>query len=183
MQRLSVCVFCGSRNGRKPEYEQAARSLGIGLGRRNWRLIYGAGDVGLMGSVASSAQAEGSETFGVIPTHLINKEVAKRDLTNFIVTENMHERKKVMFMNSDAIVLLPGGAGSLDEFFEVLTWAQLELHKKPLVLVNVANYWESLILLIDHVISEGFADKSLSNLFNVVNTAEDALKLIQMRLS
>ena len=183
MQSLSVCVFCGSRNGRKPDYEQAARALGKGLGQRNWRLVYGAGDVGLMGSIANSAQAQKSETFGVIPTHLINKEVAKRDLTKFIVTDNMHERKKVMFMNSDAIVLLPGGAGSLDEFFEVLTWAQLELHEKPLVLVNVANYWSPLISLVDHVISEGFADKSLRKLFYVVNTSEDALTMIQRLLS
>ena len=181
MQSLSVCVFCGSRNGRNPEYEQAARSLGTGLGQRNWRLVYGAGDVGLMGSIANSAQAQRSETFGVIPAHLINKEVAKRDLTNFIVTDNMHERKKVMFMNSDAIILLPGGAGSLDEFFEVLTWAQLELHEKPLILINVANYWSPLISLIDHMISEGFADKSLRKLFDIVNTSEDALKIIQTR--
>ena len=182
MQNLSVCVFCGSRDGSKPEYKQAARSLGTGLGQRNWRLVYGAGDIGLMGSIASSAQQQKSETFGVITTHLIKKELAKRDLAKFIVTENMHERKKVMFMNSDAIVLLPGGAGSLDEFFEILTWAQLGLHEKPLILVNVSNYWSPLISLIDHVINEGFADKSLRNLFYVVGTAEDALEIIQARL-
>ena len=181
MQNLSVCVFCGSRDGNKPEYQQTARSLGNGLGQRNWRLVYGAGDIGLMGSIASSVQEQKSETFGVITTHLINKEVAKRDLTKLIVTENMHERKKVMFMNSDAIVLLPGGAGSLDEFFEILTWAQLGLHEKPLILVNVSNYWSPLISLIDHVIKEGFADKSLRNLFYVVSTAEDALEIIQAR--
>ncbi len=183
MKSLSVCVFCGSRSGGKPEYELAARTLGNGIGQRKWRLVYGAGDVGLMGSVAISTQAQGSETFGVIPTHLIHKEVAKRDLTQFIVTDDMHERKKVMFMNSDAIVLLPGGAGSLDEFFEVLTWAQLDLHEKPLLLVNVANYWSPLISLIDHVILEGFAEKSLKNLFKVVDSAEDALATIQTRLA
>ena len=122
MQCFSVCVYCGSRRGAKPIYAQEASALGTGLAERGWRLVYGAGDVGLMGNVARAAQAAGGETFGVIPTHLLQLEVGKQDLSSFIVTENMHERKKVMFMNCDAVVLMPGGAGSLDEFFEVLTW-------------------------------------------------------------
>ena len=100
---------------------------------RNMRLVYGAGDVGLMGTVANACQSAGGETFGVIPAHLMDTEVGKRDLSTFIVTENMHERKKVMFMNADIIVTLPGGAGSLDEFFEVLTWAQLGLTKNQFI--------------------------------------------------
>ena len=104
---------------------QAATTIGQAIAARAWRLVYGAGDVGLMGAVARAAQDAGGDTFGVIPQHLLRAEVGKTDLATFIVTENMHERKKVMFMNSDAIVVLPGGAGSLDEFFEVLTWAQL----------------------------------------------------------
>ena len=165
---VSVCVFCGSRFGADPAYRTAAEAVGEGLARRGWRLVYGAGDVGLMGRVARSAQAAGGETFGVIPRHLLTREVGKRDLTQFVVTENMHERKKVMYMNSDAIVVLPGGAGSLDELFEALTWRQLGLHEKPVVLLNVNGYWDPLLALVDHVIAEGFADPSLADLFETV---------------
>jgi uncharacterized protein (TIGR00730 family) len=121
-----------------------------------------------MGEVARSAQGGGAATFGVIPVHLLQAEVGKRDLSTLVVTEDMHERKKVMFMNSDAVAVLPGGAGSLDEFFEVLTWAQIGLHRRPIVLVNAAGYWGPLIALIDHVVAEGFADPSLRSLFDVV---------------
>ena len=127
-----------------PAVRQAAHELGELLAAEGWRLIYGAGDVGMMGEVARAAQAGGAETFGVIPVHLMAREVGKRDLSQFVVTENMHERKKVMFMNSDAIVVLPGGAGSLDVFFEVLTWRFLGLHDKPIALLNTDGYWDKL---------------------------------------
>ncbi|MEO0691857.1 MAG: TIGR00730 family Rossman fold protein [Pseudomonadota bacterium] len=156
-----VCVFCGSRFGSDPAFAEAATDLGTALAQHGHRLVYGAGDVGLMGAVAQAAQGAGGETFGVIPVHLLDREVGKRDLTQFVVTENMHERKKVMFMNSDAIVVLPGGAGSLDEFFEVLTWAQLGLHAKPIYLLNVGGYWDPLVALMDHIVARGFADASL----------------------
>ncbi len=138
------------------------------LAAQGWRLVYGAGDVGLMGEVARAAQAAGARTFGVIPIHLLGMEVGKRDLSTFVITEDMHERKKVMFMNSDAIVVLPGGAGSLDEFFEVVTWAQIGLHHKPIFLVDTAGYWQPLLALIDHIILHGFADASLRGLFRTV---------------
>ncbi|WP_444462473.1 TIGR00730 family Rossman fold protein [Rhodobacter capsulatus] len=157
----SVCVFCGSRPGARPAYAEAARATGRMLAARGWRLVYGAGDVGLMGEVARAAQAAGAATFGVIPEHLFRLEVGKRDLTTFVVTENMHERKKVMFMNSDAVVVLPGGAGSLDEFYEVLTWRQLGLHEKPILLLNTEGYWDPLLALNAHVVAEGFAGQNL----------------------
>ncbi|WP_238364417.1 TIGR00730 family Rossman fold protein [Mesobacterium pallidum] len=160
----SVCIFCGSRTGTDPAYAQAAEAVGAMLAVNHWRLVYGAGDVGLMGTVARSAQAAGAETFGVIPDHLVRWEVGKSDLTTYVVTETMHERKKVMFMNSDALVVLPGGAGSLDEFFEVLTWAQLDLHAKPILLLDTAGYWQPLVALLDHVVAQGFADPSLLTL-------------------
>ena len=163
MAAKSVCVYCGSRSGAMPAYSEAATAFGTALAEAGWRLVYGAGDVGLMGDVARAAQAAGGDTFGVIPQHLVDWEVGKTDLTRYVVTETMHERKKVMFMNSDAVVVLPGGAGSLDEFFEVLTWAQLGLHVKPIVLMNVAGYWDPLVRLIDHVIEQGFADASLKD--------------------
>lgn len=164
----SVCVFCGARAGVNPAHADAARDLGALIARRGWRLVYGAGDVGLMGEVARSAMASGAKTFGVIPTHLLGREQGLRDLGQFVITEDMHERKKVMFMNSDAVVVLPGGAGSLDEFFEVLTWAQIGLHSKPIYLVQSANYWDPLVALIDHVIAEGFADASLAGHYRTV---------------
>lgn len=160
-RHLSLCVFCGARLGLNPGHATAARDLGQAIARQGWRLVYGAGDVGLMGEVARAAQASGATTLGVIPTHLLQMEVGKRDLSTLIITENMHERKKVMFMNSDAIAVLPGGAGSLDEFFEVLTWAQIGLHHKPILLLNIEGYWQPLIGLLDHVVSQGFADASL----------------------
>ncbi|MFC7705015.1 TIGR00730 family Rossman fold protein [Plastorhodobacter daqingensis] len=164
----SICVYCGSRNGADPAFRAAAADLGALIAERNWRLVYGAGDVGLMGEVARAAQTAGAETFGVIPTHLLAREKGKRDLTRMIVTENMHERKKVMFMNSDAIVVLPGGAGTLDEFFEVLTWRQIGLHEKPIFLLNTNGYWTPLAALIDHVIAGGFAEPDLRGLVGLV---------------
>jgi uncharacterized protein (TIGR00730 family) len=172
MMLASVCVFCGSRPGNDPAYAHAARQTGQMLAAQDWRLVYGAGDVGLMGEVARAAQAAGGRTFGVIPTHLLGLEVGKRDLSTFVITEDMHERKKVMFMNCDAIVVLPGGAGSLDEFFEVLTWAQIGLHRKPIYLLDVQGYWQPLITLIDHTIEHGFADASVRHLFNVVQDVQ-----------
>lgn len=175
----SICVFCGSRAGAKPAYMQTAHDTGTMLARNGWQLVYGAGDVGLMGEVARSAQAAGGRTFGVIPEHLFPREAGKRDLSTFVVTETMHERKKVMFMNCDAIVMLPGGAGSLDEFFEVLTWRQIGLHDKPIFLVDTEGYWDPLLALIDRIVAEGFADASLKDFAKPVADAqslETALK-------
>lgn len=179
----SVCVYCGSRPGADPAYATAATDLGTALAQENWRLVYGAGDVGLMGLVARACQAAGGDTFGVIPTHLLQAEVGKRDLTRFVVTENMHERKKVMFMNSDAVVVMPGGAGTLDEFFEILTWAQLGLHDKPIVLQNTNGFWDPLVGLIDHVIDQGFAAPSLRDLISVADGPAEVMDTLRSRLS
>jgi uncharacterized protein (TIGR00730 family) len=177
--KFSVCVFCGSRSGVRPDYQAAAGQIGALIAAQGWRLVYGAGDVGLMGAVARAAQSGGAETFGVIPVHLVSHEVAKRDLGAFVITENMHERKKVMFMNSDAIVVLPGGAGSLDELFEVLTWRQLGLHEKPILLLNTGGYWDKLLELLDHIVAQGFADASLKTYLQAcatVSEVADALR-------
>lgn len=179
MSTPSVCVFCGSREGSDPAFMRDAKALGKGLATRKWRLVYGAGDVGLMGGVARAAQAEGGETFGVIPQHLVDWEVGKTDLTSYVVTETMHERKKVMFMNCNAVVVLPGGAGSLDELFEVLTWRQLGLHDKPIILINTNGYWSPLIQLIDHTIVQGFAGNDIRDFLNVVEDASAALEKLE----
>ncbi len=176
MSIKSVCVYCGSRFGAMQSYAAAAKTLGQGLAEHSLRLVYGAGDVGLMGTVARAAQAAGGETFGVIPTHLERREVGKSDLTTYVVTETMHERKKVMLYNADAVVVLPGGAGSLDELFEVLTWRQLGLHQKPIIIINTDGYWDKLRDLLDHVTDQGFADAGMQTDLIWVDTPEEALE-------
>ena len=164
----SVCVYCGSRDGVATAYAEAAKATGEMLVKNGWRLVYGAGDVGLMGRVANAVQDAGGNTFGVIPTHLMDWEVGKRDLDSFVITETMHERKKVMFMNADAVVVLPGGAGSLDEFFEALTWRQLKLHAKPIVLLNIDGFWDPLWALLEHVVKQGFAGDDILSYVSIV---------------
>ena len=183
MAEHSVCVFCGSRDGANPAYGAAADAVGTGLAEAGWRLVYGAGDVGLMGRTARAAQAAGGATFGVIPRHLVRWEVGKRDLTTYVVTETMHERKKVMFMNSNAIVVLPGGAGSLDEFFEILTWRQLGLHEMPILLLDVDGYWQPLTGLIDHVINQGFAEPTLRDFYRAVPDVSALFAALRTALS
>lgn len=183
MAQKSICVYCGSRPGKHPAYAREADALGRGLAEAGWRLVYGAGDVGLMGLTARAAQQAGGDTFGVIPTHLLKLEVGKTDLTRFVVTETMHERKKVMVMNADAIVVLPGGAGSLDEFFEVLTWRQLGLHGKPIILLSVEDYWAPLDGLLRHVVDQGFADPSLLEFVETTTSASDTITALRRALS
>ncbi|AXI41910.1 TIGR00730 family Rossman fold protein [Sulfitobacter sp. SK011] len=183
MIQKSVCVFCGSRPGNDPNFTHDAETLGAGLAAKGLRLVYGAGDVGLMGSVARAAQSAGGDTFGVIPQHLVDWEVGKTDLTTYVVTETMHERKKVMFMNCDAVVVLPGGAGSLDELFEVLTWRQLGLHEKPVYLVNTKGYWDPLTSLLNHVVTCGFANETLLDYITILPDADTALKALDQALA
>lgn len=171
----SVCVFCGASSGSQPAFMDAATEFGTGLAQAGLRLVYGAGDVGIMGAVARAAQSAGGETFGVIPQHLVDREVGKKDLSRYIVTETMHERKKVMAMNSDAFIVLPGGAGSLDELFEILTWRQLGLHDKPIIIVNIEGYWDPLIALLDHVVAQRFAQQEVRDMVQVASTPKDAL--------
>ena len=183
MSQKSVCVYCGSRNGANPAYAKAAHRFGGLLAKEGWRLVYGAGDVGLMGEVARAAQSAGGDTFGVIPVHLLKREVGKTDLTRFVVTETMHERKKVMIMNADAVVVLPGGPGSLDELFEALTWRQLGLHDKPILVMNVDGYWDALHTLLDGVIGQGFAESSLAEFITWVDDADSAMGALRNKLT
>ncbi|EIE49186.1 hypothetical protein C357_20275 [Citreicella sp. 357] len=182
MSQRSICVYCGARNGKNATHARAAEALGLAIAGETWRLIYGAGDVGLMGIVARAAQSAGGETFGVIPTHLLAREVGKTDLTRLVITETMHERKKVMLMNADAIVLLPGGAGSLDEFFEVLTWRQLGLHDKPIVLLDSDGFWGPLKALMTHVVNEGFAESSLLDFVQSARNVDDTMVILRRAL-
>lgn len=172
---FSVCVFCGSRKGAQPEFVKDARTLGAGLGKRGMRLVYGAGDVGVMGVLADETIRTGGDVFGVIPQHLVDWEVGKTDIQTYVITETMHERKKVMFANSNAIVTLPGGPGTLDELFEVMTWRQLGLHNKPILLLNTNSYWDLLLQLLDKIAAEQFTSPDFKNMLEVFETAEDIL--------
>ena len=177
----SICVYCGARDGASPAFAAAARDVGTLMAQAGHRLVYGAGDIGLMGQVARAAQAAGGETFGVIPTHLMGAEAGKRDLGTLVVTETMHERKKVMFMNADAVVALPGGPGTLDELFEALTWRQLGLHETPVFCVNVAGYWDPLLALIDHLAERGFCERSFLEFMTTVPTVDDVFAALAAR--
>jgi uncharacterized protein (TIGR00730 family) len=151
-----MCVFCGSSSGSRPAYAEAARALGEALARRGLGLVTGGGRVGLMGVITDAAMGAGGEVIGVIPEALAAKEVAHAGLTELRVVGSMHERKAIMAELSDGFVALPGGFGTLEEFFEVLTWAQLGLHPKPCALLNVAGYYDPLLSLLDHAVAEGF---------------------------
>lgn len=183
MTPKSVCVYCGSRAGAMPAYTAAAQQLGRALAQAGWRLVYGAGDIGMMGEAARAARGAGGDTFGVIPRHLVRREAGNTDPGRLVVTETMHERKKVMIMNADAVVVLPGGAGTLDELFEALTWRQLGLHEKPIVVVNCAGFWDPLKALIAHVIEQGFADPSLAGYLIWADSAEAAMARLRADLA
>lgn len=179
----NVCVYCGSRMGNSPDFEKLAHTLGVLIARNEMGLVYGAGSIGLMGVVARAARDAGAPVIGIIPEHLDAVEITQEGLAELHITQNMHERKKMMFDRSDAFVVLPGGLGTLDETLEIMTWAQLSLHKKPIILLNHNGYWSPLIELIDHVVEGGFAAKENAELLKVVATAEEALELLKTSYS
>src|ERR1700722_15236928 len=176
-----VCVFCGSGPGEKQEYRAEAVALGRLLGEAGIGLVYGGAQAGLMGMLADSALANGSEVLGVIPRSLAGIEVAHQHLTKLVLVGPMHEHKGLMAQEADAFVALPGGFGTLDEFFEILTWAQLGIHTKPCVLVNTAGYYDHLLSFLRVAIDEGFLKAKNNTLINVVPNSAEALKVIQQR--
>lgn len=151
-----ICVYCASNNGVRPEYVAAARQLGTLIALRGSALVYGGGATGLMGALADAALAAGGEAVGVMPHGLVQREVAHKRLTALHVVDSMHERKAMLAELADAFVVLPGGVGTLEEFFETWTWAQLGVHQKPVGLLDVAQYWQSLVKMMEHVEAEGF---------------------------
>ena len=164
----SVAVFCGSRPGALPEYHAAAIALGAGLAKAGMRLVYGGGRVGLMGAVADGALAAGGTVIGVIPDFLQQWEVAHAGCTELIVTDSMHTRKRRMFELSDAFVSFPGGLGTFDETFEILTWRQLRLHDKPVLICDIAGSAKALLGLIDGAVGDGFAPADAHEFYETV---------------
>ena len=153
---MRICVFCGSNSGNNEAYTQAARDTGRTLAQLNIDLVYGGGRIGLMGTVADSALQAGGKVIGVMPRALVEREIQHRGLTELHTVESMHERKTIMADLADGFIALPGGAGTLEEFFEVWTWAQLNMHQKPCGLLNVAGYYDALVKFVDHAVDEAF---------------------------
>lgn len=180
MQRKrNICVYCGSSAGNRPEYRAAAQELGRTLAQAGIGLVYGGAHVGLMGAVADAALAARGSVIGVIPRHLAEREVAHHGLTELHVVETMHERKQQMASLSDAFIALPGGYGTLDELCEVLGWAQLGLHAKPIVLLNTCRYYDPLLTMLDQAVREGFLSMENRQYAIAAATSEEALQRIQ----
>lgn len=155
----SICVYCGSQPGRDSSYMEAGRALGKSIANHGLRLVYGGGTKGIMGAVASGVLSHGGSVTGIIPEFLMDKEASKHSLgslTELVVTEDMHQRKHRMFEEADAFVTLPGGIGTLEEIVEIMTWAQLGRHRKPMVFANINGFWEPMLELLDHMASAGF---------------------------
>ena len=176
----SVCVFCASSNGSDPIFLEAAQALGRAIAERGWRLVYGGADVGLMGAMADAAMAHGGSVTGVIPRSLAEREIAHRGLTELVETGSMHERKAEMARRADAFLVLPGGLGTLDELCEILTWRLLGIHEKPVVLINIADYWDAFLGLLDGAVAAGFLRAAHRRLPLVAADAEEACRKVEM---
>ncbi len=175
----SVCVYCGSAQGTLADLPGAAETLGRNFARSGIRLVYGGGDVGLMGRLANAALAHGGRVTGIIPDHIRAREVDHAGLTELHIVDDMHQRKTMMVENAEAFVILPGGLGTLDETFEILTWKQLGLHSKPVLIANIQGYWTPLLQLIDHMIAHGFVSPPDRGLFSVVDNVDDIVPALQ----
>ncbi len=174
----ALCVYCGSQIGADPRFREAAADLGRALGRRGITLVYGGGSVGLMGVVADAALAAGGRVVGVIPEFMCTVELAHPRLTEQVVVASMHERKRAMFERSDGFLALPGGFGTLDELLEMITWRQLGRHARPIVLLNVAGFFDGLLAHFERSIAAGFVRPELRALYAVAATVEEALALL-----
>lgn len=171
----AVCVYCGSSAQVADIYRQAATDMGALLAKNDMKLVYGGGKSGLMGLVAEGVLSGGGKAIGVIPHHIADREISHTGLTELHKVETMHERKQMMVDFADAFVILPGGLGTLDEFFEIMTWRQLSLHDKPIIVVNIGGYWSPLLILIDRLIDNGFARESDRQSLVVVDTVADVI--------
>jgi hypothetical protein len=176
----SVCVFCASSNGNDPIFLESARALGRAIATRSWRLVYGGADVGLMGAMADAAVSHGGSVTGVIPRALVEREIAHHSLTELIETSSMHERKAEMERRADAFLVLPGGLGTLDELCEILTWGLLGIHEKPVVLINIAGYWDAFLAMLDAAVAAGFLRAAHRHLPLVAGDAEEACRKVEM---
>jgi uncharacterized protein (TIGR00730 family) len=175
----SICVFCGANGGADPAYLAAAEAVGAGLAARGIRVVYGGGRVGMMGAVADAARAAGGEVVGVIPQQIFDLEIGHTGLDDLRVVSSMHERKALMAELSDAFVALPGGIGTLEELFEVYTWAQLGIHAKPMALLDVAGYYEPLAAFLDHAVAQRFLRRETREMLAVADDFDGLLETLE----
>lgn len=171
----SLCVYCGSSDRGSPAHHDAALRLGGTMAKAGIRLVYGGGRIGMMGRIADAVMESGGEVIGIIPKFLEQVEVGHSGVTQLIVTENMHDRKQKMAEMSDAFLIMPGGLGTLEETFEILTWKQLGLHEKPVIIADIGGYWRHLTNLIDHMIAENYAKPENRALFQVIDNIDGLL--------
>jgi uncharacterized protein (TIGR00730 family) len=176
----AVCVFCGASNDAPKIHIDLGKELGKEMAAHNIRLVYGGGDCGIMGAVANSVMANGGKVTGVFPESLKNIENEHQSLTEIVMVETMHQRKEIMYQRSQAFVILPGGFGTMDEMFEIITWKQLLLHDKPIIIVNNAGYWDHLIALMHNIIEQGFAKNEVRDFFRVVPDVPGLMKELAM---
>ncbi len=175
----SVCVYCGSSNDVAPHFKSVASDVATALAQRGITIVYGGGHVGLMGIVADAGLKAGAKVIGIIPEHIRSKEVQHNGLTELHVVANMHTRKNMMVERSEAFVILPGGLGTLDEAFEILTWKKLKLHNKPIIIFNEGGYWDIFLALIHQTVKEGFSQLPDLGLFKVVTTVDELLAILE----
>jgi uncharacterized protein (TIGR00730 family) len=184
----SICVYLGANPGARPEYADATARLGRAMADADIRLVYGGGAIGLMGVLARSVLNAGGGVTGIIPQFLRDREIEMRDADDLIVTADMHERKRIMFQRSDAFVALPGGIGTLEEVVEVMTWAQLDQHVKPVLIVNINGFWDPLIALFERMMDEGFLRKSFLGDHNAlpvsfVNSVDEVIPTLRAKVA
>lgn len=175
----NVCVYCGSSSKVDDAYKEAATELGALIAKENWGVVYGGGRVGLMGLVADSALSAGGDVVGIIPAHIEEREVQHEELTELHVVDTMHVRKQMMVDRSQAFVILPGGLGTLDELFELMTWKQLGLHDKPIIIVNMNGYWTDMLKAVKNIANQGFMREDDLNLFVEVQDVKDVPEAIK----
>ncbi len=179
----SICVYCGSSEGGDPIYAEAAASLGRAMGSEGIGLVYGGGSIGLMGIVARSVMTAGGHVTGIIPQFLREREVMLETAHELVVTGDMHERKRTMFDRADAFIALPGGIGTLEELVEIMTWAQLGQHKKPVLIANINGFWDPLVVLLRHMADEGFIRNGFEVSYLVADRVEDIVPKLRAAIS
>ncbi|MDX1974782.1 MAG: TIGR00730 family Rossman fold protein [Rickettsiales bacterium] len=177
----SVCVFCGASNNVPKEFLEIGSAFGKILAEKGVRLVYGGGDCGVMGAIANGVMTNGGEVTGVFPVSLRNIENEHQGLSEIIVVNTMHERKQLMFERSDAFIVFPGGFGTMDEMFEIITWKQLKLHHRPIVIYNYQKYWDPLIALMKNIIDVGFAKPEVAGYYTVVDHVEAILEVLNIQ--
>ena len=176
----TIAVYCSSSNKVDEEYRVEAKKLGALLAQKKITIVYGGGNMGLMGIIANSCLNSGGKVYGVITNHLIDIEKRNESLNNIKIVDSMHDRKIEMYNNADAFLIFPGGIGTLEEFFEVYSWKQLHLHNKPILIYNFKNFWEDLILLIKNLIKKNFAGENMIEAYKIVNNYNDLERILEI---